>query len=100
MEYGDAAQLMRIIACATPIVALCGWIVLRGERRPDWPKTRRNLVILGLAGPVNLAGWWIFNGWLDRAGWRSVHAYIIAFIVFIVAGFATGFFSRLRRSER
>lgn len=97
-----------IIAVVTPVVALAAWLALRrtqaqsGEPTPPPvpKKTRRNLGILALAGPVNLLVWFLFNGWLDRTGSRSVVGYVLAALVFVIAGYATGFFSRLRQGRR
>jgi len=60
-------------------------------------RLKRNCLILGLAGPINLLIWLLFNQYLDQVGYRSVVGYMLAAIVFIVMGFITGFFSRLTR---
>ena len=103
MEIADADRLMFLLAVATPALALLARGVLgHAAQHAGEPLTlvaRRNIWILATAGPASLGLWWVFNRWLDTIGHRSVAGYILAALTFIAAGFATGFFSRLRAAR-
>jgi hypothetical protein len=92
------------IAILTPVVALvAGWMGRMAARQagaPISPAMRRNIWILGLAGPVNLALWWLLGAWLDSTGPGSLSGWLTAAAVFIVAGLATGWFARLWKRGR
>lgn len=104
MEPDVPISVFIIIALLTPLIACVGWLAVR--RAPAEPgavplaKVRRNLLILALAGPLNLLLWLIVNGWLDQVGSRSVIGYVLAAVVFLAGGFATGFLPRLFRTSR
>lgn len=106
MEDADLQRVMILLAIATPVVAASGAIVSRiaanaiGEAVTR--RRRRNLWLVGLAGPVACLLWFILNVWLEWSGPGSIMGYGLAALVFVAAGFATGFFSRmgLRRSGR
>lgn len=104
METADPSRLMIVLAVATPLLALLAGAIVghaaRAGGEPPPPALRRNLWILALAGPVSLGLWWVFNRWLDAIGPRSVAGYVLAALAFVGAGFATGFFSRLRGRPR
>jgi hypothetical protein len=101
MDDRTVLNVMLGLAAATPVVALAVVLVAGraaaagGERLP--PAMRRNAWILAAAGPVNLVVWIIFNMWLESRGPGSVLGYALAAAAFILFGFLTGFFSRLRR---
>jgi hypothetical protein len=103
MEETAVQKIMILLAVLTPLTA--GLLALfvrsaaQGAGQTGGAKVRRNLWILAVAGPVNLALWFSFNGLLAGMGSRSVVGYGLAAAVFVFAGFATGFFSRLRSGK-
>mgnify|MGYP001470837999 CR=1 FL=1 len=104
MEPEVPNHVFLIIAMLTPVIAFVGWLVVghgaSGNNEVSSKKIHRNLILLALAGPVNLLLWYVVNGWLKGVGSRSVIGYVLAAMVFLVAGYATGFFGRLRRGRR
>ena len=102
MEETTLRNLMILIAVATPLLAGMSDGVARraaaGER-PTPRRMRRNLWILAAAGPVNLALRLLLNGWLDRMENRSAIGYVLAAVVFVAVGFATGWFGG-RKADR
>lgn len=100
MQETDVQRVMILIAVITPLIA--GFLFLAAKMATDQGetslprRTRRNLGLLAAAGPANLTLWYLLNGVLQGVGSRSVIGYILAAMAFIVGGFVTGFFSRLR----
>lgn len=84
------------IAFATPLLALMLVLAARAGRITMPPKSR--IVILLMAGPLNLVLWVVFQRYLDGVGNRSVYGIILAVVVFIAVGFGAGFL-RGRGSE-
>jgi hypothetical protein len=99
MEEPVVRNVMILLAIATPLIA--GLLALASRSataqtgQPAPWRIRRNTWILAAAGPVNLLVWYLFNGTLSWVGSRSVLAYGLAILIFLAAGFGTGFFSRL-----
>lgn len=91
---------MIIIALATFVVGLlilwAGYSTGQTAGQPMPRSMKRNALILTFAGPIALVLWYLLNGLLRGVGYRSVIGYVLAALVFIGGGFATGFFSRLR----
>lgn len=104
MQEVSVRTVMFIVAVATPLLALLivtvGRAALTGEEATMNRRTQRNIWILALAGPANLGLWYLLNGLLAGVGSRSVIGYVLAALVFVLGGFATGFFSRLRGERR
>lgn len=92
-------NVMVILAVATPVAGGILLYVIRRNARlcgePLGPSMRRNLIILVVAGPANLGLWYLLNVLLDAQGADSILGYVAAVVVFVVAGFATGFFPRV-----
>lgn len=98
MEHQDIGNVMILLALVTPGLALLiGYGLRRSveEGGPSTSRLRRNVWILGAAGPANLLLWLALNGLLDGWGWRSVIGYVLAAVTFVAAGFATGFLGRV-----
>jgi hypothetical protein len=100
MQEAAVRTIMIALAVITPVVGLLVLLLGRWAETLDGKamtrQMRRNVWILILAGPVNLAAWFAFNGLLEGVGSRSVIGYVLAAVVFIAAGFGTGYFSRRR----
>ncbi|MCE5269267.1 MAG: hypothetical protein LLG00_15425 [Planctomycetaceae bacterium] len=99
MSDFDARIIMIWIAVITPLLAAAIYAVGRAGQTDAEPLPKsyvRNVLILAAAGPINFAIWLLHNQWADRSGPGSVYGIILAAIVFIAAGFATGLFARLR----
>lgn len=92
--------IMIVVAVLTVIVGgtllIVGHWAAREGGEPMPRSMRRNTLILTAAGPVNLLVWYLFNGLIEGIGARSVVGYVLAALVFIGAGFSTGFFGRVR----
>lgn len=98
----DVRNIMIWIAAITPPLALAVYLVGRAGQPQGEPLPRayiRTAIILAAAGPVNLLLWFFHDKWAAYTGPGSVFGYVAAAIVFIVAGFATGLFARLRKKE-
>lgn len=99
MNYPDLFRVMIGIAIATPIlgvlILLIGRAGAAGSDEPMPPSMKRNAIILAVAGPANLLLWWAYNAWHTSQGPGSAFGIVLAAIVFIVAGLATGLFARL-----
>lgn len=102
-EAFQVELIMLVLALLTPLLGVAVWRFYRHEmaRRgiEMTPSLVRNIWILTFAGPVNLLAWKLLNQDLDRFGGNSLPAYALAAVVFIAAGFLTGFFSRLRQGR-
>lgn len=99
----DVRNIMIWIAAVTPPLALAIYAVMRAGQPAGQPLPRRyarTVIILAAAGPVNLLLWFFHDKWAAYTGPGSVFGYVAAAVVFIVAGFATGFFARLRHRDR
>ena len=103
MNHTDTQTVMIAIAVATPLVGLAAWVsAWLGARTSGERVARRvcrNAALLAAAGPLNLLVWFAFNRWLDARGARSVTAIVAAAVVFVVAGFLTGWFTRRPREK-
>ena len=98
MEHQNIGNVMIFLALVTPGLALLiGYGLRRSveEGGASTSRLRRNVWILGAAGPANLLLWLVLNGLLDGLGWRSVVGYVLAALTFVAAGLATGFLARL-----
>ncbi len=99
MNDVDLRAIMIGLALATPLLALLIYSAMTASARmsetPPPERLRRNALLLAAAGPLALALWWLLNVGLASRPPGSIAAYVIAALVFIVAGFATGFFSRI-----
>lgn len=96
MQPAAVQNAMYLLAILTPVLAAMIYGARRIGRLPGPGPALWKVAVLGAAGPVNLLAWLLLNGWLDRIGHRSVIGYVLAAVVFVVAGFATGWFSRRR----
>ena len=91
-----------LLAVATPVVA---FLIAQmhqvaspaGQPEAQRRKNRRNLWLLGLAGPFNFLVWLILERWPGGFVRHEVAGWVLAVVVFAVVGWATGFFGRLRR---
>jgi drug/metabolite transporter (DMT)-like permease len=101
MDETVTRNVMILAAIATPVVAalIFGFSRWAAEdsRSTFSPKTRRLVWILALAGPLNLLLWQVRKGGLNSFGGDSAMGWILAAMVFIVAGYASGWFRRSRR---
>jgi uncharacterized membrane protein len=97
LENKDLLPAMIILAVATPVLAVLLIVFARAGLVSMPPRSR--LVILLLAGPLNLALWYLFNHYLDSTGHRSVFGILLAAVVFIAVGFGAGFLRARARSE-
>lgn len=81
---------MILIAFATPALVVLATVLTRiGTIRP---LRRSRLALLFFAGPANLILWFVFNGYLDRVGHRSIFGLAFAAVIFIALGFGLGIF--------
>jgi hypothetical protein len=100
MEQETLRPIMLTLAVAMPAVGIClltlGRLIAREAGEPMPPSMRRAGWLLILAGPLNLAVWFLFNAWLETIGYRSVIGYALAALVFFAMGWGTGALGRLR----
>lgn len=102
MRDDSVRTAMLVIAALTPLLGALAWFIGGGMNRAardagtELPLNRLGLkcLVLALAGPANLALWHLFNGWLNRIGYRSVLGYALAALVFLLGGWLTGWLSR------
>lgn len=98
----DVRNIMIWIAAITPPLALAVYLIGRAGQPEGEPLPRhysRMAIVLAAAGPVNLLLWFFHDNWAAYTGPGSVFGYVAAAIVFVVVGFATGLFARLRKKE-
>ena len=105
MIDGDALTAMLALAVATPLIALLAWQAhcraCEAAETPPAPRTRRNLIVLACAGPLNLALWCVLKLWLKHEPLSDAAVCALAALVFIAASFATGWARRhLQRTPK
>lgn len=89
---------MVILAIATPGLALLIFCLHKAGMMSLPPRSR--MVILLLAGPVNLLLWLMMNRYFDAVRHRSAIGVVLAAAVFIGVGFGGGFLRRSSEARR
>lgn len=92
MEDPSMQPLMIALAIATPVLA--GLIFLYQRSGAIRAPRRGRLVLLALAGPLNLIVWLLLNERLAGIESRSLIGIILAVVVFLTLGFGFGFLRR------
>lgn len=92
MEDPSIQPLMIALAVATPVLA--GLIHLYARTGAIGSLRKGRLVLLALAGPLNLAVWLLLNERLERLESRSAIGALLAVVVFVTLGFGFGFLRR------
>lgn len=78
--------LFIIFAVVSPACALLFYL-FRGGKKKLSPPARFRLIIIGIAGPANLALWHLYNLIENTFGLDSVIALVINLLIFILLAF-------------
>jgi uncharacterized BrkB/YihY/UPF0761 family membrane protein len=89
MEDPSFQVLMIALAVATPVLA--GLIHLYAKSGAMRPPRRGRVLLLALAGPVNLLFSMLLNPRLEPIRSTSMIGIVLAGIVFVIVGFGFGF---------
>lgn len=90
------ARILGLLAIATPIIAIAIWTTAshaaEASQQPLPGRFNTKLLLLGLSGPISLLLWWIQE--TTSLGLKDEAGYLIAALIFIAAGYATGWLGR------